>query len=168
MEKNPLKNAEIKLKDTKILVLLSFLLVFVSGFPLTARGASASLYLAPSAGTYTVGNTFSLEVKVNSGGQAINAADATLVFDTDDLEIRSISKDGSVFSLWVQEPIFSNSLGTINFAGGKPSPGFTGAAGVIFTVTFRVKNAGTADLTFASGSVLADDGKGTNILSNLA
>lgn len=135
--------------------------------PLAAGAASASLYLAPSSGTYTVGNTFSVELKVNSGGVPINAADGTLVFNTTDLEVRSISKDGSVFSLWVQEPTFSNSLGTINFAGGKPSPGFTGAGGVIFNITFKAKTAGTVDLTFAAGSVLADDGKGTNILGSM-
>lgn len=126
----------------------------------------ASLYLAPSTGTYTVGNTFLVQVKVNSGGVAINAADGTIVFDPDKLEVVKISKENSIFTLWVQEPTFSNSLGTINFAGGKPSPGFIGAAGTIATITFRAKTAGTAHLTFASGSVLADDGKGTNILSN--
>jgi hypothetical protein len=126
----------------------------------------ASLYLAPSTGTYTVGNTFLVQVKVNSGGVAINAADGTLVFDPDKLEVVKISKEDSIFNLWVQEPTFSNSLGTINFAGGKPSPGFIGAAGTIINITFRAKTSGTANLTFASGSVLADDGKGTNILAN--
>ena len=128
---------------------------------------SASLYLAPSSGTYTVGNTFSVEVKVNTGGLAINAADGTIVFNTNNLEVKSISKTGSIFTLWVQEPVFSNPLGTINFAGGKPSPGYTGASGTILTITFFVKTAGTGNLAFASGSVLADDGKGTNVLSSL-
>lgn len=132
-----------------------------------AGAASASLYFSPSGGNYTVGNTFSVDVKINTGGEKANAADATLVFDTDDLEAVGISKNNSVFSLWVQEPIFSNSQGAINFAGGKPSPGFSGTAGTIITVTFRAKTAGQANLGFAAGSVLADDGKGTNILSGL-
>ncbi|MDO8522778.1 MAG: cohesin domain-containing protein [bacterium] len=131
------------------------------------RAASASLYLSPNAGSYTIGNTFSVEIKLNSGGVAINAADGTLVFNPDKIEVKSISKAGSVFSLWVQEPAFSNSLGTIIFAGGKPSPGFTGASGIIMTITFKAKASGTANLSFASGSILADDGLGTNVLSNL-
>lgn len=151
----------------KILFSVSLALLFSVGFALPARAQSASLYLSPSTGTYTVGNTFLVQVKVNSGGVAINAADGTLIFDVDDLEVKSISKEGSIFTLWVQEPVFSNSLGTINFAGGKPSPGFTGAAGTIINITFKAKTAGTANLTFASGSVLADDGKGTNILANM-
>jgi hypothetical protein len=127
----------------------------------------ASLYFSPSSGTYTVGNTFLVQVKVNSGGVAINAADGTIIFDPDKLEVVRISKEDSIFTLWVQEPTFSNSLGTINFAGGKPSPGFIGAAGIIFNIYFRAKTSGTTNLTFASGSVLADDGKGTNILGSL-
>ena len=92
-----------------------------------------------------------------------------MIFNPDKLEVKSISKTDSIFTLWVQEPAFSNSLGTITFAGGKPSPGYTGAAGTINTITFKAKTAtfATADLTFAVGSVLADDGKGTNILTNM-
>lgn len=149
-------------------VSLVFCLVLISCLlPQVARAQSASLYLSPSTGNYTVGNTFLVQVKVNSGGVAINAADGTLIFDPDKLEVRSISKEGSIFTLWVQEPVFSNSLGTINFAGGKPSPGFTGAAGTIINITFKARTAGIANVTFASGSVLADDGKGTNILANM-
>jgi len=150
---------------------LSLLFIILAAFflfslPSTAS-AGASLYLAPSAGNYTVGNTFLVQVKVNTGGVAINVVDATLIFNSDSLEVVSISKTGSVFSLWVQEPEYSNSVGTIEFAGGKPSPGYTGAAGNIINITFKAKTAGTANVTFAVGSVLADDGKGTNILTNM-
>jgi len=144
-----------------IILIFSFLIV-----P-SAYGQNASLYLSPSTGKYTVGNTFLVQVKVNSGGVPINAADGTLIFDSDKLEVMKLSKEDSFFTLWVQEPTFSNSLGTINFAGGKPSPGFTGAAGIIINITFKAKTSGTANVTFASGSVLADDGKGTNILTHM-
>jgi len=145
------------------------LLILILSFTVISfvQAQRASLYLTPSSGTYTVGNTFLVQVKVNTGGVAINAADGTLIFDPDKLEVRSISKEDSIFTLWVQEPIFSNSLGTINFAGGKPSPGFTGAAGTIINITFKARTSGTANVTFASGSVLADDGKGTNILASM-
>ncbi len=159
-----MKNYNSKLR----IVLLSSVFCFLfSILASEVNAVGASLYLSPSAGTYTVGNTFSVELKVNSGGVAINAADGTLVFNPDKLEVKSISKTNSVFSLWVQEPTFSNSLGTITFAGGKPSPGFTGASGIVMTVTFKAKTSGTANLTFAAGSVLADDGKGTNVLTNM-
>ena len=167
-----MRNEKTKLKIKKgfklLVVVLSFAFCFFSlMLAKPTMAASASLYLSPSTGTYTVGNTFLVEIKLNSGGAAINAADGTLIFNPNNLEVRSISKEGSIFSLWVQEPTFSNSLGAIDFAGGKPSPGFTGAAGIICTVTFKARTSGNTNLTLAAGSILADDGKGTNILTNM-
>jgi hypothetical protein len=160
-----------KIQNSKLILHFAFafcisIFVFCIFVP-KANAQKASLYFSPSSGTYTVGNTFLVQVKVNSGGVAINAADGTIVFDPDKLEVVRTSKEDSIFTLWVQEPTFSNSLGTINFAGGKPSPGFTEAAGTIINITFKAKISGTTNLTFASGSILADDGKGTNILGSL-
>lgn len=160
-------------KNSKIILhfaLSFFILLFAFCIKINEVAAiGASLYLVPSAGTYTVGNTFSVQIKLNTGGTAINTSDGTLSFSPEKLEAISISKTDSIFTLWVQEPAFSNTLGTVTFAGGKPSPGFTGAAGTILTITFRAKTAtfGTANLTFAGGSVLADDGRGTNVLTNM-
>ena len=143
--------------------------IFYILYSSSASAVGASLYLSPSMGTYTVGNTFPVQIKLNTGGTAINTSEGTLSFNTDKLEAISVSKAGSIFTLWVQEPAFSNTLGTITFAGGKPSPGFTGAAGIIITITFKARTASfaTANVTFAGGSVLADDGKGTNILTSM-
>ncbi|GAI09678.1 unnamed protein product, partial [marine sediment metagenome] len=106
-------------------------------------------------------------VYVSSADQAMNAASGVVSFPQDKLEVSSLSKSGSIFALWVQEPSFSNSAGTINFEGIVLNPGFTGTAGKIITTNFRVKAAGLANINFSSGSVLANDGKGTNILTSL-
>src|SRR3989338_8837245 len=97
----------------------------------------------------------------------MNAASGVISFSSDKLEVASLSKTGSIFSLWVQEPSFSNSAGTVNFEGIALNPGFTGASGKLISINFKVKSVGDAPLTFSSGSVLANDGKGTNILANL-
>jgi hypothetical protein len=97
----------------------------------------------------------------------MNAASGVISFPSDKLEVTSLSKTGSIFNLWVEEPSFSNSNGTVNFEGIVLNPGFTGAAGKIITANFKVKAAGVATLNFSSGSVLANDGKGTNILANM-
>lgn len=155
-------------KFNKGLVCFSVLFCFgLLMLPLATRAKSASLFLSPSTGTYSVGSTFSIAVKVNSGGQAINAGDAILIFNPSKLEVRNISKAGSIFTLWVQDPIFSNSAGTISLAGGKQSPGYNGSSATIITITFKAITSGTASVSFSSGSVLADDGKGTNVLANL-
>lgn len=147
------------------LVFLIFIFSFIIVSP--AKGANASLYLSPSTGTYTVGNTFSIVVKINSGGTAINAAEASLVFNSNELEVVRLSKTDSVFTLWTTEPVFSNSSGTIEWGGGTPTS-FTGASGTIITITFKAKLNGTAQVNFSSGSVLAADGQGTNILASMS
>ncbi len=144
-------------------------IIFLSGLlPIQpVRAAGASLYLAPGSGTYVIGGKFSVAVKVNTGGAVINAAEGTISFDKNLLEVAGVSKGGSVFSLWTTEPTFSNTAGTISFGGGVPRPGYNGAAGGVCTITFKAKKAGAAQVRFTAGAVLANDGKGTNILASM-
>lgn len=159
-----LKATNIKRKITKILWCLVFVFVF---FSVSSAAHAASLYFSPSSGSYTVGGNFSVNVYVSSSDQAMNAASGIISFTNDKLEVASLSKSGSVFNLWVQEPSFSNNTGTVNFEGIVLNPGFTGSAGKIITVNFKAMAVGDASVTFSSGSVLANDGNGTNILSSL-
>lgn len=132
-----------------------------------SANAQATLFASPSSGTYKTGELFSVLVSVNTGGQAINAASGQMNFDNGRLEIVSMGYSQSIFNLWTDEPSYSNAAGTVRFSGGLPNPGFTGASGAIVRVTFRPKASGQAPVVFVSGSVLANDGKGTNILDSL-
>ncbi len=164
-----LKFREGKSLNFYILYSILFFIFLTSIFyilnPLYAN--AATLYFSPSSGSYSVGQNFSVGVYVSSADQAMNAASGVISFPQDKLGVVSISKSGSVFNLWVQEPLFSNDVGTINFEGIVLNPGFTGSAGKIITVNFRAKSSGNAFLSFSSGSVLANDGRGTNILANM-
>ena len=151
----------------RLLISCIFVFCFVWFSVLPVRAQTATLYLLPSTGNYTVGTTFSVVVKVSSGGVPINAAEGSLIFNTEELNVVSLSKSGSIFTLWTTEPTFSNSAGTIEFGGGTPTS-FTGAAGTIVTITFKAKKSASANVNFLSGSVLAADGKGTNVLANMA
>jgi len=166
MEKTKHEKTRIRTRNiTKFLVFFGFVFVIFSVWSQTVE--AANLYFSPSSGSHTIGTTFSVSVYVSSAEQAMNAASGVISFPTDKLSVVSLSKSGSVFSLWVQEPSFSNSAGTVNFEGIALNPGFTGASGKAISITFRTKAAGNAPLTFSSGSVLANDGKGTNILTGL-
>ena len=149
----------------RIFIPAIFAFAFLAVIPQFVR--AASLYFSPSSGSREVGASLSVSVYVSSADQAMNAASGIITFPQDKLEVASLSKTGSIFTLWVQEPSFSNSAGTINFEGIVLNPGFTGASGKIITINFRVKTAGQAPLAFSSGSALANDGRGTNILIGL-
>jgi hypothetical protein len=126
--------------------------------------ASSSLYLSPETGTYTIGNTFSVTVDINSNGKAINAAEAYMKFDQSKFQITSIDTSHSIFFAWPKLE-YSNTAGTIHFAGGLSSPGFTGTAGAILVINFKGIALGTGNVTFDGGSnspsVLLNDGLGT-------
>ena len=138
--------------------------IFTLCFFRVQAASGATLYFSPSSGNFSVGNILTTSVLVDTQGKAINNSDAIITFPTDLLEVVSISKSGSIFSLWVEEPAFSNSQGTVTYNGGLPTPGYNGSAGKIISIGFRVKNAGAATLVYSSAAVRANDGFGTDIL----
>jgi hypothetical protein len=89
-----------------------------------------------------------------------------VTYPVDKLQVVSISKTSSVLSLWVTEPTFSNSDGTVTFEGVVPNPGFLGTAGRIITINFKVIAQGDAPVKFGTSQLLANDGNGTDILKN--
>lgn len=135
-------------------------------FALPSLADAATLRVNPNTGVYQVGGTFSVSVLLNTDGKAVNAADGVLTFNPRELQAVSVSRTSSIFNLWTEEPAFSNAAGTVTFGGGSPS-GYKGAAGNIVTVTFRPLGAGTPKVNFRSGSALAADGMGTNVLTGM-
>src|SRR3989344_5094533 len=154
-----------KIQFLKVALFLGFFAFLIFG----ARVANAAtLYFSPSSGNFSVGDILTMSILVDTQGQSINNSNAVINFPAGLLEVVSVGKSGSIFSLWVEEPAFSNSAGTISFDGGLPTPGFNGTAGKLLSVVFRVRNAGTASLIFSSGAVRANDGYGTDILQTRA
>lgn len=94
----------------------------------------------------------------------MNAVEASLSYDSSVLSVVSVSKNGSVFSLWTTEPEFSNADGVITFGGGSPSP-FTSTSNLL-QVTFRAVAEGSGTVSFSDASVLAADGQGTDVFEN--
>src|SRR3989338_11572558 len=82
----------------------TFILCFFVFLIFGARAAdAATLYFSPSSGNFSVGNVFTVNVLVNTENEDINNAETTVNFPSGLLEIISISKSGSIFSLWVDE-----------------------------------------------------------------
>ena len=144
--------------------ILRNILFFLCVLLVAPRAAfAADLMLSPSTASFDVGQTFNVRVEVNPDGESVNAVETALKFDADKLTVTALSKTGSAFSLWTTEPEFLNSAGTINFGGGSPTP--FSKTSTILTITFKAKAVGTAEVSFTEGSVLAADGKGTDVLA---
>lgn len=128
---------------------------------------AGDILLSPASGSYTAGKIFTAAVNVKSLDKSINAASGIILFPADKLEVVSISKTGSIINFWAEEPVFSNTSGTISFEGVVLNPGFVGASGKILNINFKAKKPGVAAVIFSSGSLLANDGLGSNVLGLL-
>jgi hypothetical protein len=153
------KNKKIINKFKLLILLLVFFLFFSPAY-------AADLTFSPLSGSCDVGKSFSVNVVVSSPGQAINAISGIVSF-SDNLEVIELSQSGSIIKLWAQDPFYSNATKAVNFEGIIFNPGFSGSFGKVITIGFKAKNSGIGKIIFSSAAVLANDGKGTNVLNNL-
>ncbi|MDD3531155.1 MAG: cohesin domain-containing protein [Candidatus Pacebacteria bacterium] len=149
---------------TKRAVVLSSIamLFFVFGAPYSARAASYNLTADKE--TFSVGNTFTVDVKIDSTDVGVNAAQATITFPKDTVQVTSLDKSTSAFDFWLQGPSFSNDAGQVTFIGGSQS-GISGKALEVLRIAFKVKGTGAVSIIFSDGAVTASDGSGTNVLT---
>lgn len=146
---------------------LSLVFLFCACLTLPAKpayAANASLYLSPSTGTFLVGSAFDVSVFVDTAKNNINAVRVDIKFDPQKLQITNPATGKSFISVWVAQPTFSNSEGTISFQGGTPDPGINTSSGLVSTISFRAIAPGKTIISILDSSqVLLNDGLGTDI-----
>ncbi len=133
-------------------------------FAMASVASAATLFLSPPTTAVGPSQKFSIDVKVDGAGVGFNAAQATIRFPKDLLQVSSIDKTSSAFSFWLEDPVFSNDQGVISFIGGSPF-GVSGAAIQVLRVNFTPKGTGTGTVSVTDAAITASDGSGTNILS---
>ena len=124
---------------------------------------AADIYFSSNKVNVTENQNFTTSIYIDTKGVNINNSEAIISFPNDLLSVESINTSGSIFSIWVEQPHFSNTTGTISFNGGIPTPGYNGAKGKILNIIFKTKKAGTAVLSFLSANIYANDGMGTDV-----
>lgn len=162
MEEAKRKKTRIKMLNiTKILVIVGFVLVFVSGVKLAS---AASLYFSPSSGSYHQGENFTVSALLNTD-QPANAVRGIVTYSTKYISVISVNYISSIVDLWVRKPSFSNfgDSGNVTFEGVILNPGFTGSGGRIINIVFGVREQGSANVEITDFAILANDGLGTNI-----
>jgi len=123
---------------------------------------AATLYLMPQSQSVYQGDSFVVEVKVNTEGEEINTAMISLEV-TDFLEVVDFSEGDSILTLWPKKAVLQEN--EISLTGGTPQ-GFSGD-GLILRITFKAKNleqqeTKKAEISFKEDSkILLNDGKGT-------
>jgi len=124
---------------------------------------AATMSFVSSKSSAAIGDTIDVSVRVDSNGQTVNAAQGTIDYPVNILQVASVNHANSIFNIWAQEPSVNTSTGSISFLGGGTNS-FSGTSLYILDITFVVKGTGVATLDFANAGVTAGDGTGANIL----
>lgn len=134
-------------------------LVILSGaMLLPATVFAARIYLVPTSTEVHVGDTITIDVMLDTEQESVNAVDLAIIYPQL-FSIKSISRSGSVMTLWIQDPNFNAK--NIVLQGGVPGGIVTGR-GIIARVVVRASAVGTGILVpDPSSKVLLNDGSGT-------
>src|SRR5690349_4549606 len=72
---------------------------------------AATLFLQPGSANFVTGETVTVAVKVDTDGQAINNAGATIMYPAELLNLTNVSLADSIFSYWTVQPSGTDSPG---------------------------------------------------------
>lgn len=125
-----------------------------------AQGPLADMRLDPVSKSVTVGDTFTVDVVIQSS-IPVNVFAGDLVFDHTTLAVQSIDYNTSIADLWAKKPWYSNGDGVINFIGGTTRPGGFIGTDRLIRVTFKALASGPGTLSIAHAQILQHDGLGT-------
>lgn len=151
---------------------LSIGIVFVESNILSSLGFSPAAktisFVLPPKGQYKLGEIFPMEIALTGIKEPINAIQTDVQFDQEKLEVVNISFENSVANIFIEKEIH-NDTGWFRIVGGLPNPGYRGSEGHFATVYFLTKTPGPTEVIFLPSSmVLANDGKGTNVVKDFA
>ena len=119
--------------------------------PVAALASSAALYVSPASGTVKVGSVIPVQVRVNTGGDPVNAVQANITYNASQLAYDSVDATGSAFSLTANIQTDSGSVKMARAIGGGESP-VTGDF-LFATVYFKaLTTTGTSSVAVSSNS----------------
>src|SRR5690348_15896523 len=105
-------------REMTILALPAILVTLYSLLFTPARAHAALLYSQTANQTVTVGETFTMYLLIDTQGQSINSVDLAMHFTSDTLQALTVGAGSSQINLWLKNPAFDNSAGTISLTGG--------------------------------------------------
>lgn len=151
-------------KYTFIKSLVLFLVIIFA--PSIAR--AANVYFETSRSTVSVGDTFIVNVKIDTENKDINSVEGDIVLESqnDNFVVNDSIIAQSPFTLWPQTPSLLEDGKTISFVGGVPG-GFNLDKINLFNIIVKTNQEG--DIEFSSKNIIAfaNDGQGTKLPVNV-
>lgn len=144
--------------------------VFYFLFFISSASAAVSVFLDPENIFVNPGGTFVANIRIDTGGDCVNAIDGKVTFDNAALKAVDFGRGQSLISLWIAPPKIDQKNGAISFSGGIPGgycgrvsgdPGLTNILGKVVFSPLASQNL-TTRIDFSPDSeVLLNDGAGT-------
>lgn len=149
-------------KKTGITICL-LLLIITTGF-FVSQNSKRAVITANIPSQILQNQATKIPVIIDTKDHIVNAVEIYLNFDPSALKVESVSKNDSFIQVWItDQPAFSNTTGAISFAGGLPTPGFSGR-GTVGSVVLTPLKAGSHRLTFDTKTrILLNDGLGSSV-----
>jgi hypothetical protein len=130
--------------------------------PATAGLTTVELFPGVQSGSFVEGSTFEVPFLINTRGADINTVTLNISYDPNKLSVVDPSGGKSIVGLWFDPPSYDNATG-LESLGGIITNGITTNAGLITTITFKVRGTGETVVQINSSSrVLLNDGLGTD------
>jgi len=136
----------------------------VLNVPLLSSSKPANLQLSLENNRPIIQQPIKVSVRVDSGENKVNVIGIYLHFDPQKLQVINMDTRAS-FCQFYPEKKFDNHLGTITLSCGSPHPGFSGENTAIVLDFLPIQIGKTQILTDPKSSLLASNGKGTNLLA---
>jgi hypothetical protein len=140
-----------------------FLALLVTGIASVVGSEQSSIVLESTVSSVVNGDRFTIDVFAVAT-VPVNAVSLTISFPADTVEVLSVDKGESVLTLWTDEPRVDGN--TVILAGGTYRKGFVGKH-QIATITARAKKTGIATFTTNTATLLAGDGRGSEVRTNI-
>jgi hypothetical protein len=144
----------------------SFLFLFAALIGMAAVVSKDGTYIkiiTPQS-SFEAGSVFPVDVYVYANAP-VNAVDISISFPEKQIEILGIDKGESVITLWTEDPFVAGD--TVVLRGGTYKRGFVGEH-KIATINAKALTAGKAEFIANNVKILAGDGKGTEIPTDLS
>lgn len=145
------------------MVALAF--IFWPAFGLAQTGPGQEIELIGPVGQVQPDQTFTVEIRLQTADQQVNAAEIHFHFDPQAVDFVSLSRAQSIFNLWPEEPTIDETKGSIALTGGRPG-GIISYGGQVAMLTFAARQAGIATFQISreDTAVYLNDGRATKLL----
>ncbi len=128
----------------------------------TPIAPNSDLSMSPASSTVNSGNTFTVQLRVNTNGQMTNAFQTDITYPAALLDVVSVDNTGSAYEIQAVNTSVPGS-GTISLASGTITPK-TGNL-LLNTITFRAKSSGLAQVRYVN-PIVASSITNTDVLKS--